>query len=121
MDKVTPEFIGLMVLAAMQIANFWFNAAKHKREEDSVKRAEMKETEARLEKEIARLKAEIKAVEAKLERKADVSREEFRVDLGGIYEKMNSVGEQTSAVKATVDHLDQRMIRLESKLDSLKK
>lgn len=121
MEKMTPEFIGLLVLAAMQIANFWFHAAKHRRDEDSVKRAEMKEVEARLESKMAKLDAEIKAMEVKIERKSDVMREEIRADLGLAFEKVNHLSVELSAIKSVVEHLDQRMIRIESKLDNLKK
>lgn len=104
------EIVALVILGLMNILNFWFAVAKHIKDRDQVTRAEVVEMVIRLERENKRL-----------ERITEVSREEVRGDLAEIYRKLSSLSDVTAAVKPTLEHVTQQMIRMEHKLDNLRK
>lgn len=111
-QTLSPEFMGLLVLGIMQLGNFWFNAAKNRRDEAAVTKAELKEVELRLD-------AKIIALDRRLERKTDQARDEIREDFQNVFKQLSALKEDMASAKAQTEITSQRIIAMESKVDAL--
>lgn len=109
---ITPEFMGLLVLGIMQIGNFWFNAARNKREEAAVTKAELKAVEDRLDGKIATL-------EKRIERKHDAMAENIREDFQNVFGQLKDLNAGVAEVSTRAEITGQRIVSVETKLEAL--
>lgn len=111
-NTMTPEFMGLLVLGLMQLGNFWFNAAKNRRDEAAVTKAELKEVELRLD-------AKIIGLERRVERKTNTSDENIRDDFKTVFAQLEKLNSAVTAVTTSSEVLTQKTIAMEGKIDVL--
>ncbi len=104
--------MGLLVLGIMQLGNFWFNAAKNRRDEAAVTKAELKEVETRLD-------AKIIGLDRRLERKTDLAREEIRQDFQNVFAQLTELGQDMATAKTRTEETSQRIISIDTKIDSI--
>lgn len=110
MDKISPEFIGMLVLGLMQLGQFWFGFMKNRREEEGVKREELNAVETRLD-------VKMTALEVRLEKKADRAREEQRGDFQEVFKRLNSLESSMASVAKGQEVAEQRLQAFDHKLD----
>lgn len=104
--------MGLLVIGLMQLGNFWFNAMKHRRDEEGVNRDELKEVETRLD-------SKISALERRVDRKTDQLRTDLREDFNNVFAQLKHLNATSSALSSTSELANQRMLALEAKIDVL--
>lgn len=112
MKEVSLEFMGMLVLGLMQLGNFWFNAAKNRRDEAAVSKSELEAVENRLD-------GKIGALEKRVERKTDLAASVLREDFAEVFEQLKSLNTAVTAVTTSNTILSQKTISLEGKIDVL--
>lgn len=111
-QTLSPEFMGMLVLGIMQLGNFWFNAARNRRDEAAVTKAELKDVEARIER-------KIRDVEDRHAEAGETSRKEIREDFQNVFKQLTALKEGMAATKTQSELTSQKVISLETKMDTL--
>lgn len=129
MPELTPESIGIWVVAAIVIFHFLFQLARHRREETDRVQAKIsppvheqienrvKTTEEFFGKEVDKLHGRISGLRSEIKEDLEKSTDEVRTAMKDVRTMYTSTSGDMREMKATVEQLNQRTHSLEGKLD----